>query len=73
MLSSPGDRPNAAPSAEDLAAWETKRFARLRKYAPPAAGRPVLDDLIPDVDEMLADPELARRTIGDELPGIRPA
>ncbi len=71
MPASPGERRTGRPDPADLAAWETRRFARLAKYAPPAANAASLDDLIPDVDEMLADPDLARRTIRDEIPGAR--
>lgn len=68
MPSSPGDRPSVPVSPVDVADWETRRFARLRRYAPIADGTPVLDDLVPDVEQMLADPELARSAIADEIP-----
>ena len=73
MPASPGSRPpiGARPSSPttpaQVAEWEARSYRRLARYAPPLDGDTVLDDVLPDGDEMLADPELARDAIVDEL------
>lgn len=72
MPSSPGERPlGASPSGpvtpEQVAEWEARTYPRLGRYAPPAPGAVVLDDVLLELDELLADPELGVATIVEEI------
>ncbi len=63
-----GARPSRPVTPDAIAEWEARTYPGLRRYAPPAPGEVVLDDVLLELDELLADPELGRTTIADELP-----
>ena len=62
-----GTRPSTPVTAADVAAWETRTDPRLGRYVTPAAGEIVLDDVLPELDDYLADPRAARTAVADEL------
>lgn len=62
-----GARPSGPVSPEAIAEWEARTYRSLGRYAPPAPGEVVLDDVLLELDEFLADPELGVATIVDEL------
>lgn len=62
-----GARPSGRVGADALAEWEARTYPGLARYIPPAPGAVILDDVIPDLDELLADPELGRQAIADEI------
>lgn len=74
MPSSPGNdtpvgaRPSGPVTPDAVAEWEARTYRGLARYAPPAPGAVVLDDVLLELDEFLADPELGVATIVDELP-----
>jgi hypothetical protein len=62
-----GDRPHGTVTAAAVAEWETRTFGRLAPFQRPAPGAVNLDDVLPDLDDMLADPDAAVTAIADEL------
>lgn len=62
-----GARPSGSVTPDDVAEWEARVYPGLAKYAPPAPGAFVADDVLLELDELLADPELGAITIADEL------
>jgi hypothetical protein len=62
-----GDRPHGTVTPADVAEWEARTYGRLARFAPPAPGAVVLDDVLPELDDMLADPDEAAAAIVDEL------
>jgi len=72
MPASPGPddlaaRPNSEVTADDVAEWEARSYPRLAPFAAPAPGAVVLDDVLPELDDMLARPDEAAAAIVDEL------
>lgn len=71
MPASPGPDPFARPSRpvtlEAVAEWELGIYPALRPYKAPPPGTVDLDDVLPDTEEALDDPDLAAVTIAEEL------
>ena len=63
-----GERPSSPVSPAAVSEWEARTYPGLGRYTPPAPGAVVLDDVLLDTDEGIADPELAVVTAVDELP-----
>lgn len=62
-----GARPNGPVDAAAVADWEARTYPQLARFAAPVPGDVVLDDVLPDMDEMLDDPAGAAAAIVDEL------
>lgn len=72
MPASPGNeqvgaRPSGPVTPAAVAEWEARTYPALRRYAPPAPGELVLDDVLLELDELLEDPDLGAITIVEEL------
>jgi hypothetical protein len=73
MPASPGPkrigqgRPNRPATFEDLSDWKLRAFPALAAGRRPPPGQLELDDVLPELDEALDDPELAAVTIAEEL------
>ncbi len=71
MPASPGRelaaRRSSPVTPEAVADWCARTYPGLRRYAERLPGDLDLDDVLPDVEEALADPELAAVTYVEEL------
>ncbi len=62
-----GVRPSRPVTPESVAEWEAATYPQLARFGRPIDARVVLDDVLPELDEMLADPAAAIVAIVDEL------
>ena len=63
-----GLRPNRPVEPDDVAAFETSLYPQLRRYGTPTPGSVDLDDVLPELEEALADPDAAAVAYLEELP-----